>query len=112
MVPSFFNLFFIDNLRSKELQKRLIALNTMSETLLTPKEPIKTGRVSSKYQHIVDDYYKCIEEINAQKQSMALMMELIIGLAYQVDFSTNPNTNDEIFRQLSRESKGLRTKKQ
>ena len=103
MTPSFFTNFFLDNIRSKELKKRLIQLNQMHE-LLTPVTPIKTkGRVSSKYQNIVDDYHKLIERYNVAMEGQALMIELIIGLAYQVDYSTNPDTNDEIFSRLSKE---------
>jgi len=36
------------------------------------------------------------------------MIEVIIGLLYHVDFGTNPNTNDELFKQISSLSKELR----
>jgi len=104
--------FFIKNIRSKEIKKRLIELNQYWEEIEnTTREPITNRyrhRVSEKYQNIVDDYYKLIEEFNAARKREAVMVDLIIRLMYIADYSTNPDTNDELFSRLSKE---VRTEK-
>ena len=104
MSAKFYNSFFIHNTRSKEIKKRLIELTVLYEVLKYPREPITNyKRANKKYQPVIDDYFKLIEEMNLQRESQALMIELIIGLMYQVDYSTNPDTNDEIFSRLSQQ---------
>lgn len=106
MSGKFYNSFFIKNTRSKEIQKRLIELTVLYEAIKIPREPITNHkRANKKYQPVVDDYFKLIDEMNTTRESMSMMIELIIGLMYTVDYSTNPDTNDEIFTTLSKEKR-------
>lgn len=101
-------IFFIKNARSKEIKKRLVELTQYLAAIEnTIREPVtRRRRASKKYQDVVDDYHKLIEEFNAARKREVVMLELVIRLMYWVDYSTNPDTNDEIFSRLS---KGERT---
>jgi len=93
--------FFIQHIRSDELRKRLSGLLFLHEILKENREPVTNRRrVSKKYQHIVEDYHKVIDELNAAKEIQALSIELIIGLSYMVDYSTNPDRNNELFQKI------------
>ena len=80
MSSKFYSSFFVENIRSKELKKRLEKLN--EHRMEIAQDP--------------------------ERKSEALMLELIIGLSYQVDYSTNPDTNDEIFSKITQESDSFR----
>ena len=103
------SIFFIKNIRSKEIKKRLTELNEYLETIEnTIREPVTNRyrhRVSEKHQELAEDYYNLIDEFNAARKREAVLVKLVIGLMYVADYSTNPDTNDELFSRLS---KGLR----
>jgi hypothetical protein len=95
-------IFFIQNIRSEQIKKKCLELNFIRQALLIPREPVTNyHRVTARWQFVFDDYHKLIEEINQHKQLQAAMIEVIIGLMYHVDYGTNPNTNDEIFKQIT-----------
>ena len=102
--------FFIQNIRSEQIKKKCLELNVMRQALLEyPRKPVTNyHRASKRYQPVLDDYHLLIEELNQSHKVQALMIEAIIGLLYHVDFGTNPNTNDDLFKQISSLSKEVR----
>ena len=97
--------FFIHNVRSSELKKRLLDLTVMREAILhSEREPVtKRTRITGKYQHLLDDYHTLIKEFNETRQVQALMMELIIMLAYHLDRASLPEVTDEIFSIINKQ---------
>ena len=97
-------LIFINQVRSKELQKRLRELYFLKQALdKYPREPeVNKTRASKKYQPLVDDYNKLITEVNDSRKVQSVMIELIIMLCSRVDYTSNPDRIDEFFTSLSK----------
>jgi len=103
-------IFYIQNMRSKEIKNKALELNFMRQAIIeSPRKPVTNyHRITAKWQPLLNDYHKLINEYNKQSEVICFMMEVIITLLYSVDYSTNPNTNDEIFSSLSKEVRSVK----